>query len=190
MCSKQCNRAGKEGFMLRPGQTVYIHYAGTLENGVEFINTWIAGQPVPVTIGNESFLPAFMSAVQLLNKGERTQIHIPVSQAYGPWDPSAVIQVPREQIPRADYLKENSFIFLSTALGPAKVKVAQINGEHVSLDCNHELAGHSLNFEIELVWDGTESLIEREQMTGGCGCGCDKLQEALSADQCSCGHHH
>lgn len=176
--------------MLRDGQTVRIHYAGTLESGTDFVNTWITGGPVTVTVGRDEFLPAFNEALKTLGRGERAKVHVPAAEAYGPWDPDAVIQVPREQIPNSAALKEGGFVFMGTSIGPVKVRVAQVGEDAVTIDCNHELAGHDLDFEIELVTDGTESLVEREQMGTGCGCGCDKLKEALAGDACGCGHHH
>ena len=176
--------------MLKEGQHVRIHYAGTLDTGVDFVNTWLTGGPIEVVIWENEFLPRFNEALCRLSRGERTEVRIPSGEAYGDYDPEAIVTVPRAQIPDNEALKEGAYIFLSTSAGLAKVKVKQLTDKWVTLDCNHELAGHDLTFEIELVTDGDETLIEREQMGTGCGCGCDKLKEALSDDGCCCHGHH
>lgn len=176
--------------MLKEGQHVRIHYAGTLETGVDFVNTWLTGGPIEVVIGENEFLPRFNQALRRLGRGERTKLRIPAEEAYGSYDPEAVVTVPRAQIPDNEALKEGAYVFMSTSAGVAKVKVKRLSSKWVTLDCNHELAGHDLTFEIELVADGEETLVERERMGTGCGCGCDKLKEALSGDECCHGHRH
>ncbi len=159
--------------MLKEGQHVRIHYAGTLDTGVDFVNTWPTGGPIEVVIGENEFLPRFNEALCRLSRGERTEVRIPSGEAYGDYDPEAIVTVPRAQIPDNEALKEGAYIFLSTSADLAKVKVKHLTDKWVTLDCNHELAGHDL-MEIELVTDGDETLIEREQM----GTGCDRLRQA------------
>ena len=58
-----------------------------------------------------------------------------------------------------------------------------VGDEEVVLDCNHELAGQNLNFDITLVDVVSETPIEHELHPEGCTCGCDRLQESLSAGE-------
>lgn len=175
--------------MLEQGQRVQIQYAGTLENGQDFVNTWINGGPIEVTIGKNEFLPLFDQALRTLARGDRTTVRIPAEQAYGAYDPDNIVMVPKGKIPDSDNLPVGSYIALRTDMGQVRVKVASVDEDVVVLDCNHELADHDLTFEIELVRDGNETLIDRERSSTGCGCGCDKLKEQLSGN-CCCEHNH
>lgn len=176
--------------MLRKGQKVLIQYAGEIENGNTFVNTWVNGGPVEVTVGSGEFLPLFELALMKLERGQRTTVHIPASQAYGAYDESNVIRVPKAQIPHADELPVGSFVSMMTEIGQVRVKVAAVEDGEVVFDCNHELAGHDLTFEIELMRDGTETPVEEEAAPHSCGCGCDKLKEQLTHDGCACDHNH
>lgn len=176
--------------MIATGQKVQIQYAGTLENGYDFVNTWLNGGPVEVTVGQDAFLPAFERALRGLGRGERAVITIPMEDAYGPYDERNVIELPLASIPRGDELPVGSFVTVQTEAGQARVKVVSVENGVVKIDCNHELAGHDLTFEIELVRDGTETLVESEAHSTGCGCGCDKLKEQLMGETCTCGHTH
>ena len=49
--------------MLQFGQKVEINYAGFLEDGTEFVNTWLSPDSVSVTIGQSGLLPAFEQAL-------------------------------------------------------------------------------------------------------------------------------
>ena len=64
-----------------------------------------------------------------------------------------------------------------------RVRVLEVGDEEVVLDCNHELAGQNLNFDITLVDVVSETPIEHELHSEGCTCGCDRLQESLSAGE-------
>lgn len=176
--------------MLQAGQKVSIQYAGELENGNTFVNTWVNGGPVEVTIGAGELLPLFEQTLKGMQHGERKHVFIPVDQAYGPYDEGNVVSVPAENIPDAHLLRAGCVVNMQTSIGSARVKVLGREGDNILLDCNHELAGHDLTFEIELVQDGTETLVQREQGAHGCGCGCDKLKEQLSRNDCACNHEH
>lgn len=64
-----------------------------------------------------------------------------------------------------------------------RVRVLEVGDEEVVLDCNHELAGQNLNFDITLVGVVSETPIEHELHPEGCMCGCDRLQESLAAGE-------
>lgn len=176
--------------MLQNGQRVQIQYAGSIETGYMFVNTWINGGPVGVTIGETQFLPQFENALRCLSRGERAVVHIPAENAYGRYDEANVVRVPKSSVPNADKLPVGSTVSLQTHLGQVRVKVASVDGDEIVFDCNHELAGHDLTFEIELVRDGRETAVDCEKAPHSCGCGCDKLKEQLSREGCGCGHDH
>lgn len=171
--------------MLEQGQKVLVNYAGQLEDGYEFVNTWLLHEPVHVTIGENDFLPKFQETLVSMRRGERKGVDIPAEQAYGAHDPALVVTVPASRFPDADKLPVGSYIGFQVSGGTARARVVEVSRESVTLDCNHELAGHDLHFDIELVDDGESSNLERELETTGCGC--DKLRESLTG---CCEHAH
>lgn len=168
-----------------------VHYVGTLEDGAEFANTWTGRAPIVVVPGSGEFLPAFEDAVCALGRGGKRVVTIPCAQAYGAYDPANVVTVPEGQVPNAEELPVGGFIEVGTPYGKARVRVLSREGGAVTLDCNHELAGHDLTFDIEVISDGTESIVERERLdSGGCSCGCDKLKHQLAPEVYGHHHHH
>ena len=176
--------------MLENGHRVLIQYAGTLEDGYTFVNTWINGGPIDYMVGDGSFLPDFDAHVRELSRDQRVTFTIPCERAYGAYDEANVVTVPTESIPDADKLPVGGFIGMRIGGGEVRVKVLSVDDKTVTLDCNHELAGHDLQFEVEMVRTGNESAVELEQSSTGCGCGCDKLKEQLSGSACECHEHH
>lgn len=169
-------------------KSMKIQYAGMLDNGSTFVNTYINGGPVDVRLGDGSLLPALEEALLRMGRGEKRTIRIEAKDAYGLRDEENVVRVPRSSFPDSDRLRDGASIVVETPQGPAKVRVISTDDDSITIDCNHELAGQNLTFDIELVQDGEESLVELEQSGGGCGCGCDKLKEQLSHHSCGCEH--
>ena len=176
--------------MYKDGRHVLIQYAGALEDGYTFVNTWVTGGPLEYVIGDGGFLPDFDRQVRQLGHGERATFIIPCERAYEPYDEANVICVPKESVPDAEKLPVGGFIGMRLPMGEVRVKVVSMDDGTVTLDCNHELAGHDLTFEVEMVRTGDESAVELERDSTGCGCGCDKLKEQLSGDDCQCHDHH
>ncbi len=133
------------------GDTVKIHYTGTLEDGTTFDSS--AGHdPLEFTLGSGQVIVGFDEAVTGMSSGEKKQVTIPADKAYGQRNEEMVIQAPRDQVP-ADI---NPEIGLQLQMnGPQGetivVRVVEISDEHLTLDANPPLAGKDLTFDIELV---------------------------------------
>lgn len=165
--------------MAEIGEMVQVHFVGTLDDGREFENTRREGEPAQVTIGAGKILPALERALFEMLPGDRRTVRLTPEQAYGPYDEALVKRVPAKALPGADSLPVGAFIGLSTSAGVIRAKVVSADGGEVVLDCNHELAGQALTFDIEMLAVRHESAIHRELHPAGCACGCDKLKQQI-----------
>lgn len=68
-----------------PGDTVSLHYKGTLSTGKQFDSSY-GRQPFPVTIGQSQVIPGFTMALIGIKKGEKRKVTIPPSIGYGSQD--------------------------------------------------------------------------------------------------------
>ena len=59
------------------GDSVKVHYHGTLEDGTVFSSTYEENEPFEFTIGSESVLPNFENAIIGMNEGEKRTVSIP-----------------------------------------------------------------------------------------------------------------
>ena len=133
------------------GDSVKIHYTGTLDDGSVFDSSE-GRDPLEFVIGSGQVIPGFDDGVQGMNPGEKKDINIPCDQAYGPHNPEMLITVPREQLPPDMKPEAGQQLQMQTPEGQAvPVLVTQVEEQHVHLDANHPLAGKDLNFALELV---------------------------------------
>ncbi|WP_337044810.1 FKBP-type peptidyl-prolyl cis-trans isomerase [Emticicia sp. 17c] len=136
--------------MVKSGDTVQVHYKGTLSDGTVFDSS--AGrQPLQFTVGSGMVIPGFDSGVTGMEIGEKKSVFIPAAEAYGSAREDLIFTFNRLEIP--DDIPLEVGITLNIHRGqqviPAVVK--EVTALKVIMDANHELAGKDLIFEIELV---------------------------------------
>jgi FKBP-type peptidyl-prolyl cis-trans isomerase 2 len=136
---------------VQSGDTIKIHYHGRLSDGTTFDSS--AGRsPLEFTVGSGSVIKGFDDGVQGMVVGDKKTIEIPFLHAYGPEDPSMIIEFPADRLP--DDLKPEIGMQLNMNNSEGQqfpVVITDINQEHIVLNANHPLAGKDLIFDLELV---------------------------------------
>lgn len=135
----------------KTGDTVKIHYSGTLHDGTTFDSS--AGRdPIEFAVGAGAVIPGFDKAVEGMTVGESKSITIPPEEAYGPHHEQLVQEVPADALP--DGLTPELGMQLQGTRGDGETVLFTVTGiadDAITVDGNHPLAGHALNFEIELI---------------------------------------
>ncbi|MEA5600860.1 FKBP-type peptidyl-prolyl cis-trans isomerase [Nostoc sp. UHCC 0252] len=67
----------------QPGQTVEVHYVGTLENGTKFDSSRDRGQPFSFKIGVGQVIKGWDEGLSTMKVGGRRQLIIPSELGYG-----------------------------------------------------------------------------------------------------------
>lgn len=135
----------------KKGDTVKVHYTGTLDDGTTF-DTSTNRDPLQFTIGSGQVIPGFEQAVIGMNAGESKTVNIPSDEAYGQYYAELVMAVDKNQLP--DDLNPEVGQQLEVRRTDGKtiiVTVTEISASQVTLDANHPLAGKDLTFNILLV---------------------------------------
>jgi len=133
------------------GDTIRVHYTGTLDNGTVFDSS-IGREPLQFTIGLGQMIPGFDKGVVGLNLNESKTITIPADQAYGQYRADLVQVAARDQLPPDSELEVGQVLQASQPNGQIiLVTVTNVTDTDVTLDANHPLAGKNLTFEIQLV---------------------------------------
>lgn len=136
---------------VKTGDTVRIHYTGTLADGSVFDSSRDR-EPLEFTVGAGHIIPGLDAALPGMTVGEEKTVMVPSDQAYGPRDPEGLRPVPRNQIPPQIPLEPGTALQLQLPDGRnLPVTVAEVTEESVVLDANHPLAGKDLTFDIEMM---------------------------------------
>jgi len=135
----------------KKGDTVKVHYTGTLDDGTLF-DTSAEREPLKFTVGGGQVIAGFDIAVIDMVPGDKKVSVIPASEAYGDHSKDLVTDVDRERFPADMELEIGQQLQVGLADGEqAVVMVVDLSDTSVTLDANHPLAGQQLTFEIELV---------------------------------------
>lgn len=140
---------------------VSVNYVGKLEDGTVF-DTNIASEaqaagsfsevrtyaPLTFTVGAGQMIPGFEQGVVGMKKGETKTLTIPAAQAYGEPKPELLFTTGVVMFTDAGI---TPVIGESYNFGGAPGKVTALEGDQVTLDFNHELAGKTLVFTVTVV---------------------------------------
>ena len=136
----------------KAGDTVQVHYTGTLNDGTIFDSS--AGRtPLEFTVGSGQVIKGFDDGVTGMNQGEKKTINILVNDAYGPTNEEMIFTLNRSDIPDDIPLEVGMTLNMHEDGNPRPIPVIvrDLTDTNVTLDANHPLAGQELTFEIELV---------------------------------------
>jgi len=137
------------------------------------------GEPISFVEGKGAIIKGLESEIVNMSEGESKNVVVKPENAYGVYDDSLLETHPKEQFAGIE-LKEGMVLFGNTEDGQTvQVSVKSYDGDSVTIDYNHPLAGKTLEFSMTLI--GVRDATEQEANSGevecadsccGSGCGC------------------
>ena len=128
-----------------------VHYTGQFEDGSVF-DTSQGKDPLEFTVGTGQVIRGFEEAIEGLNTGDSTTTTIEAPEAYGERLEELLFQVDKARFPEGIVPSVGDQLQLNQPEGGmVDVVVSAIEGDTVTLDANHPLAGRVLTFKITVV---------------------------------------
>ena len=138
--------------MSNEGKKVKVHYRGTLDDGSVFDSSYDRNEPLEFTCMAGQMIAGFDQAVRDMEVGQVTDVRLPPEEAYGPHRDDLVQTLTFEQLPGAEELNVGDRVMLTSPTGqPFPATVVDKDDKTITFDLNHEMAGKTLNFRIELL---------------------------------------
>lgn len=135
---------------IKDGSEVTFSYR--LFSGDELMDETLPGQPMVYTQGEGHLIPGLENAMEGLEEGDKKEIVVAPEDAYGVRTDDKIIHVPRANIPKEADVHEGSKVPTKTPDGDTVVgTVTESDDESITIDFNHELAGKTLRFEVEII---------------------------------------
>ena len=139
-CMKICDHAA-----------VAMHYTLTNAEG-EVLDSSEGQDPLTYLHGTGGVIPGLEAALLDKAEGDQFTAVIEPNEAYGVVDPSLVQVVPRSAFAGVDSIEAGMRFTASDEQGQQQsVAIAAVNGDEITVDGNHPLAGETLHFEVEVV---------------------------------------
>ncbi|MFH1702797.1 MAG: peptidylprolyl isomerase [Nitrospirota bacterium] len=135
----------------KDGDTVTVHYTGTLEDGTVFDSSKDR-DPLQFTLGKGQLIKGFENAVLGMSIGETKTVRIPSNEAYGTRRDELILKFNKTDFPTNIEPKEGLVLNLRSPDGRTMMaEITEVSVDSVTLDANHPLAGRDLTFKIDLV---------------------------------------
>ena len=133
------------------GKVVTIHYTLTLDSG-EVADSSAGRDPLAYLHGAQNIIPGLESQLAGKAPGDKLDVKGQPEDGYGPRNDEAVQKVPRSAFPADVDLQEGlSFQAQDPSGHPLMGTIAALEGDEVTVDFNHPLAGKTLNFAVEVI---------------------------------------
>src|SRR4030095_5937864 len=135
---------------VQDGVVVSIEY--TLHVDGELLDTSEGQGPLQFLAGYGNIIPGVESEMQGMKIGDSKDVVVQPADGYGEFDDQAFMNVPRDQFPKDMQLTEGVELTVRDDEGHARyARVNDIEGEVVTLNFNHPLAGDELHFHVKVV---------------------------------------
>lgn len=131
-------------------KVVAIHY--TLRNNAGIvIDTSEGKDPLYYLHGNGNLIPGMEEGLEGKSKGDKFELKISPEKGYGHRNLDAIQQVPLAAFNGAEVRVGMQFQASGDQGYPIIVTVTAVEGDTVTVDANHPLAGEELNFNVEVM---------------------------------------
>lgn len=130
-------------------KVISIHYILTNDNGA-VIDQSDDGQPLIYLHGAGNIIPGLEQALLGKSAGDKLKVTVSPDQGYGERVESMVQVVPKSMFEGIDKIELGMQFHAEGNTGPVVVTVTRIEGDQITIDGNHPLAGETLTFDVEV----------------------------------------
>ena len=132
-------------------EVVLFHYTVTNNKG-EIVDNSRGSDPLAVLAGHGQILPKLEEALQELELNETKTVALKATDAYGEFSEENVQAASRDNFPKEAKLEVGMEYMASMENGQhMPFVISKIEGEEITVDFNHPLAGQDLTFEVEIM---------------------------------------
>ncbi|HLS83796.1 MAG TPA: peptidylprolyl isomerase [Arenimonas sp.] len=126
-----------------------FHYTLTDEAGT-VLDSSAGHDPLSYLHGAGNIVPGLEKAMAGHSAGDKFDVVVAPEEGYGMPNDMLIQTVPREAFQGAGEIEVGMRFQAQTPQGPISVVISKVEGDQVTVDGNHPLAGKSLHFSIEV----------------------------------------
>jgi len=131
---------------------VVVSMEYTLEVDGEEIDSSKGQEPLQFLVGHGNIISGLEREMIGMKVGDSKEVVVQPADGYGEFDEQAFMEVPRGEFPTDMPLQEGLELSVRDDSGQARyARVDTIDGDNVTLNFNHPLAGDELHFNVKVV---------------------------------------
>ncbi len=132
------------------GNLLAFEYTLRLDSG-DIVESNIGAEPMVVQLGDGQLPPTLEQALAEAGEGESIDVVLSPEQAYGPRSEADCRQFPLDEIPAQARSVGRKLQAQAADGSELLVEVIAIEGDRVTIDFNHPLAGQTLYYQIKIL---------------------------------------
>lgn len=131
-------------------RAVLMHYTLTNDKG-EVLDSSRGSEPLAYLHGVGNIIPGLEKALVGKQAGDTAKVTVAPAEGYGERDPGLIQQLPKRAFKGVGDLKVGMQLQAQSDRGMRIITVTGIQGDMVTVDGNHALAGETLHFDVEIM---------------------------------------
>lgn len=137
--------------MIGQNSVVSMHYTLKNNNG-DVLDSSEGKDPMMYLHGANNLIPGLEAELTGKTIGAAFNASIPPDQAYGEFNEELIQVISKSMFEGVDSIEVGmSFIAQGDGGAQRQVRVTEVNGDEITIDANHPLAGLTLHFDVEVV---------------------------------------
>jgi len=137
--------------MIGKHSVVSIHYTLKDDDG-QVMDTSEGREPLAYLHGENNLIPGLESELQGKTTGAKFQATIEPKDAYGEINDEFIQTINKQMFQGVDDIQPGmTFIAQGEGGQQRQVRVVEVEGDDVTIDANHPMAGKTLHFDVEVV---------------------------------------
>lgn len=147
-----------------------FHYTLTDSSG-KVLDSSDGQEPLSYLHGASNIIPGLEEALLGKTVGDKLQVAVSAAQAYGVHNQELIQELPSSMFSGIEQIEVGMEFHAETEHGLQVVTVTKVEGDQITIDGNHPLAGVDLNFDVEIteVRPATEEEINHGHAHGAGG---------------------
>lgn len=136
--------------MIGKNSVVAINYTLTNDAG-EVMDSSEGREPLTYLHGANNLIPGLENELEGKTAGASFKVSIAAADGYGESDPSMIQTVPREMFRGVENIEVGMGFTAQGPQGQQHIVVTAVNGDEITVDGNHPMAGKTLHFAVEVI---------------------------------------
>lgn len=136
---------------IQSDSNILVHITMKLSDGSAADSTKVNNKPAKIIMGDNSISPAFEAELIGMAKGDTREFTLEAKDSFGESNPDNIHYMGLDKFSIEVPAEVGNIITFSQPGGDLPGMIKEVNGDSVTIDFNHPLAGQTVTFVIDLV---------------------------------------